>query len=101
MYQGYLKTAPEHAADGVLDLMKKPKIGVFEKFLDEFRAISKVCGKEQYTIPYIIIGHPGETLDDVYALRDFLRAKKLKNTSGTDIHAYSHELVHLHVLHRL
>jgi radical SAM superfamily enzyme YgiQ (UPF0313 family) len=75
---GYLKTAPEHASPKVLDLMKKPRIEVFEKFLGEFRKLSKECGKNQYTIPYIIIGHPGETIDDIYILRDFLKTHGLR-----------------------
>ncbi len=75
---GYLKAAPEHAAEKVLMLMKKPPVSVFEKFLQDFNAYSREAGKNQFVIPYLLIGHPGETMEDVLALKDFLLKHRLR-----------------------
>ena len=75
---GYLKVAPEHSAAQVLKLMNKPDIKVFEKFLNKFKTLSKKAGKKQFVIPYLIIGHPGETREHIYNLKDFLKKHNLK-----------------------
>jgi radical SAM superfamily enzyme YgiQ (UPF0313 family) len=51
--------APEHAADEVLHLMRKPSFRDFEKFHNLFR---EVCRRENLPwqlVPYFISGHPG------------------------------------------
>jgi uncharacterized radical SAM protein YgiQ len=56
---GRLKVAPEHAADEVLHLMRKPSFRDFEKFHNLFR---EVCRRENLPwqlVPYFISGHPG------------------------------------------
>ncbi len=75
---GYLKTAPEHAAPEVLNLMKKPGVKSFEKFLALFKRFTKKADKKQFVIPYLIIGHPGETRPHITDLKDFLVKNRLK-----------------------
>ncbi|MDR3211063.1 MAG: YgiQ family radical SAM protein, partial [Planctomycetota bacterium] len=56
---GQLKIAPEHVSRRVLDLMRKPSLEEFEKFLVSFTRHSRSCGKEQYLVPYLMTGFPG------------------------------------------
>ena len=65
---GLLKIAPEHLIDQVTDVMRKPGKKAFETFLARFQAESFRLGKRQYTVPYIISGHPGCTLADMLEL---------------------------------
>ncbi|NTX00025.1 MAG: DUF3362 domain-containing protein, partial [Geobacteraceae bacterium] len=65
---GLLKIAPEHLIDQVTDIMRKPGKKAFETFLARFRAESLRLGKHQYIVPYIISGHPGCTLTDMFEL---------------------------------
>jgi uncharacterized radical SAM protein YgiQ len=58
---GQLKIAPEHLADQVLQLMRKPKAKVFEEFLDIFDQECRAAGKQQFVIPYLISAFPGCT----------------------------------------
>ncbi|MBI5700773.1 YgiQ family radical SAM protein [Candidatus Saganbacteria bacterium] len=75
---GQLSVAPEHICEEVLMLMKKPKIGVFEKFKNEFHKHSEAAGKEQYLIPYFISSHPGSTLEHALELSLFLKKNHMK-----------------------
>jgi uncharacterized radical SAM protein YgiQ len=72
---GLLKVAPEHLAEHVTALMRKPGKKSFEKFLGQFRDENDRLGKRQQVVPYIISGHPGCTLDDMLELA--LSLKKL------------------------
>ena len=65
---GLLKVAPEHFAEHVPALMRKPGRKVFESFLRRFRAESERVGKRQQIVPYLISGHPGCTLADMLDL---------------------------------
>ena len=56
---GYLKIAPEHINNRVLELMLKPNASIFDKFCEIFTKTSQECGKKQYIIPYFISAHPG------------------------------------------
>jgi len=56
---GQLKLAPEHVSPGVLALMRKPGLDVFERFLRMFEQISRQAGKEQYVVPYFMSAFPG------------------------------------------
>jgi uncharacterized radical SAM protein YgiQ len=71
---GHLKVAPEHQADRVLALMKKPSHGEFETFAEKFRRASARAGKEQYLVPYFIASHPGSAVTDMIELAVFLKA---------------------------
>jgi len=75
---GQAKVAPEHQVDHVLKLMRKPKFGAFEKFLDLFDKESKKAGKRQYVIPYLMSAFPGCTDEDMHALSDWLRSQGWK-----------------------
>ncbi len=70
---GYLKIAPEHIAQGPLQLMMKPGIGAYERFKELFDRYSKEAGKEQYLIPYFIAAHPGTTDQDMLELALWLK----------------------------
>ncbi|MFO0597011.1 MAG: YgiQ family radical SAM protein [Myxococcaceae bacterium] len=71
---GQLSVAPEHVSPRVLEKMKKPGIGAYERFQEMFACESKAAGKEQYDIPYFISGHPGSTLEDMVDLALWLKA---------------------------
>lgn len=65
---GLLKVAPEHLAEHITELMRKPGRKVFEKFFARFREESTRLGKRQSIVPYLISGHPGCTLTDMLDL---------------------------------
>ena len=65
---GLLKVAPEHLAEHITNLMRKPGRKVFERFLADFREESARLGKRQTIVPYMISGHPGCTLADMLEL---------------------------------
>lgn len=75
---GQAKVAPEHHADHVLKLMRKPGFQTFEKFLDLFGRESRKAGKQQYVIPYLMSAFPGCTEDDMRALGDWLKSQGWK-----------------------
>ncbi|MCL1882106.1 MAG: YgiQ family radical SAM protein [Oscillospiraceae bacterium] len=83
---GQLKVAPEHCKSGVLDMMGKPKISVFEKFCNEFNTITKRAGKEQYLVPYLMSSHPGATLDDALDLAVWLKKRKIRPEQVQDFY---------------
>lgn len=72
---GQLKVAPEHCADEVLHLMRKPGMEPFERFLDAFRRYSEAHGKEQYVIPYLMSAFPGCTDAHMRRLADWLEER--------------------------
>lgn len=65
---GLLKVAPEHLSVNVTKLMRKPGPQIFVKFLEMFRRESRLLGKRQAVVPYLIAGHPGCTLNDMVDL---------------------------------
>ena len=69
---GQLKIAPEHISDDVLRLMRKPGVGVFERFVDIFEAQCASAGKRQYVVPYLISAFPGCTMQHMEQLADWL-----------------------------
>ena len=63
---GRLKVAPEHTADAVLRVMRKPSFNYFYAFKEKFDAAKKKLGKMQYQIiPYFISSHPGSKPQDM------------------------------------
>jgi uncharacterized radical SAM protein YgiQ len=70
---GHLKVAPEHASDEVLMAMKKPPIGDFDLFADEFMRASERAGKRQFLVPYFIASHPGSGLHEMIDLALYLK----------------------------
>lgn len=75
---GLIKVAPEHLADQVTALMRKPGKVVFRKFLEHFREASQRAGKQQAVVPYLISGHPGCRVDDMVQLLKELQHLRLK-----------------------
>ncbi len=73
---GQLKVAPEHVSDRVLGLMRKPRIGPFERFCDRFDQASRRAGKQQYLVPYLLSAHPGCTDDDMRELGRWLARRR-------------------------
>jgi uncharacterized radical SAM protein YgiQ len=71
---GLLKVAPEHFAEHVTALMRKPGKKAFESFLQRFRDESERVGKRQQIVPYLISGHPGCKLADMLELALTLKA---------------------------
>jgi uncharacterized radical SAM protein YgiQ len=62
---GRLKVAPEHTADHVLKIMRKPSFKLFHEFKRQFEKISARVGKKQQLIPYFISAHPGTEVEDM------------------------------------
>lgn len=75
---GRLKLAPEHSSDAVLRLMGKPSIKAYEAFSKEYFAEVNKAGIKRQIIPYIIIGHPGTTMQDALALKTWLLQNRIK-----------------------
>ena len=73
---GQLRVAPEHCADNALRFMGKPRIGVYEKFLDKYRRLNARYEKEQFAVPYLMSSHPGCTLADAVELACYLNRLK-------------------------
>ncbi len=65
---GRLKVAPEHTAQHVLDVMRKPSFEVFRKFKEVFDRTCAEAGLKQQLIPYFISSHPGCTAEDMAEL---------------------------------
>lgn len=75
---GLLKVAPEHLADQVTALMRKPGKEVFARFLERFRDENRKVGKQQGVVPYLITGHPGCRVDEMVQLVQQLQRLKLR-----------------------
>ena len=83
---GQLRVAPEHCVDSVLDFMGKPRIGVYEQFLDRYSRLNERCGKEQFAVPYLMSSHPGCTLSDAVALACYLNKKRAQPEQVQDFY---------------
>jgi len=70
---GQLKVAPEHISDRVLDLMGKPRRGIYEEFARSYAKLNRDAGLKQYLVPYFISSHPGAGLVEAIELAEFLR----------------------------
>ncbi len=75
---GYLKIAPEHSEEGVLNKMMKPGMGSYDEFKRMFEKFSKEAGKKQYLIPYFIAAHPGSENEDMLNLAMWLKKHDFK-----------------------
>lgn len=76
----FLRVAPEHTEAPVLNLMRKPSFEVFEAFVDLFNRINRKLKRKVELAPYLIVGHPGESMKDVARMADRLKALKVKTT---------------------
>jgi uncharacterized radical SAM protein YgiQ len=75
---GQLSIAPEHVDGEVLRRMRKPGPESWERFAAAFARASAEVGKEQYLVPYLVVGHPGSTLADTIELARYLKARGLR-----------------------
>ncbi len=74
----FLRVAPEHSEDEVLDLMGKPRFAVFEEFVALFNRLNRRLRRPVELAPYLIVGHPGETAAMLPIMKKKLRALGLK-----------------------
>ncbi len=70
---GQLKVAPEHVSDAVLSRMGKPKNAVYNKFVEQYFALNKQYGMNQFLVPYLMSSHPGSTMKEAVELAEYIR----------------------------
>jgi uncharacterized radical SAM protein YgiQ len=75
---GLLKVAPEHKSNTVLQIMNKPNFELYQEFVKEFFECSQHIGKKQGIVPYIIVGHPGATMNDEIELAIYLKKSNIR-----------------------
>lgn len=75
---GFLRVAPEHTEDEVLDLMAKPRFAVFAEFVRLFQSLNRGLRRPVELSPYLIVGHPGETAAMVPVMKQKLRSLGLR-----------------------
>ncbi len=76
---GCLKIAPEHFSKKVLKLMNKDN-DVFDDFVAFFEKLNRP--KNQGLRYYFMIGHPGDSMKEVYMLRDSMLKRRLRNVEN-------------------
>ena len=77
----FLRIAPEHTEEPVLNLMRKPSFQVLESFVSLFGSINRRLKRRIELAPYLIVGHPGETWGDVTEMKKKLDSLGLKPVS--------------------
>jgi uncharacterized radical SAM protein YgiQ len=82
----FLRIAPEHTENGVLRLMGKPPFEVLESFVQVFDSINKGFKRKVELAPYLLIGHPGETWEDVISMKARIKPLGMKTT---DVQAFT------------
>lgn len=70
---GQLKVAPEHVSSTVLDLMGKPSLELYDRFVQRYYALNQSMGKEQYLVPYFMSSHPGSDINAAIELACYLK----------------------------
>ena len=75
---GYLKVAPEHVSAKVLQLMNKPGIRAYERFVKKFQDINRELGKKQFIVNYFITSHPGADRDASLELARYLSERRIR-----------------------
>ncbi len=75
---GYLKAAPEHVSAKVLQLMNKPGIWVYERFVKKFQDINRELGKKQFIVNYFITSHPGADRNASLEMARYLSERKIR-----------------------
>jgi uncharacterized radical SAM protein YgiQ len=76
----FLRIAPEHTEDPVLDLMRKPPYKTVEFFVTLFNSINRKLKRKIELAPYLIVGHPGERRADVVEMKKKLKSLGMKST---------------------
>jgi uncharacterized radical SAM protein YgiQ len=77
----FLRIAPEHTEESVLNLMRKPSFQALESFVGLFRSVNSRLKRGIELEPYLIVGHPGETWGDVTEMKKRLDSLGLKPVS--------------------
>ncbi len=75
---GHLSVAPEHVSARVLAAMRKHGVSHTERFIGMFAEESRLAGKDQYLIPYMMSGHPGCDLADMVEAALWLKRRGLR-----------------------
>jgi len=75
---GYLKVAPEHVSSKVLELMNKPGIKVYERFIKRFQDVNRDLGKKQFIVNYFITSHPGADEPASLEMARYLSERKIR-----------------------
>lgn len=75
---GRIKVAPEHTSSEVLEIMNKQGFSNFEQFVKLFNRFCRKYKKKHQVIPYLMVGHPGTTLNDSIDLAVYLKRNQLK-----------------------
>ncbi|MCC8074249.1 MAG: YgiQ family radical SAM protein [Clostridiales bacterium] len=83
---GQLKVAPEHCSASVLDKMGKPHIEAYIEFSKRYFKYTGEIDKEQYLVPYLMLSHPGSTLDDAVELALFLKKNHIRPEQVQDFY---------------
>lgn len=65
----FLRIAPEHTEDFILDIMRKSHFDSLVEFTKLFSEVNKKMKRKIRLAPYLIIGHPGETFEDVKEMK--------------------------------
>jgi uncharacterized radical SAM protein YgiQ len=76
----FLRIAPEHTEDPVLNLMRKPPFKTLESFVSLFNSINRKLKRKIELAPYLIVGHPGEKRADVMEMKKKLKSLRMKST---------------------
>lgn len=74
----FLRVAPEHTGQTILNLMRKPVFHVFEEFVTLFNRVNRKMKRKIRLSLYLIVGHPGETMKDVLNMKQILKKLKLQ-----------------------
>ena len=75
---GRLKIAPEHKSERVLKFMFKPSFSTYQEYVELFEHYCKKYRMRHTVTPYIMVGHPGTTLDDAVDLAVYMKENNLK-----------------------
>jgi len=73
----FLRVAPEHTEEPILQLMGKPSHERFVEFVKLFREINRTLKRKIELALYLIVGHPGETDREVMEMKKKLRELKV------------------------
>jgi uncharacterized radical SAM protein YgiQ len=76
----FLRIAPEHTEDPVLNLMRKPPFKTLESFVSLFNSINRKLKRKIELAPYLIVGHPGENRAHVVEMKKKLKSLGMKST---------------------
>jgi radical SAM superfamily enzyme YgiQ (UPF0313 family) len=76
----FLRIAPEHTENHVLNLMRKPSFNTLESFVNLFDSINRRLKRKIELAPYLIVGHPGEKRADVVEMKKKLKSLGMKSS---------------------